>query len=148
MANQQIQKSESAWDKLGNVLLDAQGFNQCFEYLILEDDGKTSYCALGFAAKKVGYSDETLRFGMLFPFRLNILQKYGFDGKDMSKKRMCTEEDCKYTAGLNLMITHLNDHHKISIPEIGKKIRKIRDDKRKLPSFWKRLVYNFKYFGW
>lgn len=145
--NQLLEKNESAWNKLANVLLGAEGVDQCFGYLALEDNGKMSYCALGYAAKKVGHSDKILGFGMLFPFRPRILEKYGFDKEDRSKKRLCTEDGCKYTGRLDCMMTHLNDHHRIRIPEIGRRIRKIRDDKRKLPSFWKRLIYSFEDYG-
>jgi len=147
MLNQLLEKNESAWDKLANVLLGAEGVDQCFGYLALEDNGKTSYCALGYVAKKVGHSDKTLRSRMLFPLRLSILEKYGFDREDISKKRLCTEDGCKYIGRLGCMIVHLNDHHRISLAEIGRRIRKILDDKRKLPSFWKRLIYSFEDYG-
>ncbi len=143
MSSQLLQKSESAWNKLANVFLRVKGVDQCFGFYALVDNGKMSYCALGYAAKEVGHSDKTLRVGMLFPIRLSILKKYGFDKEERSTKRMCPEDGCKYTGKLSCMITHLNDHHRISLAEIGKRIKKIRDDKRKLPSFWKRLIYSF-----
>lgn len=143
----QLKKDEYAWDKLEKILLDATEVNQCFGALAVEENGKVSYCAMGYAAKKAGYSDHTLGSSILFPFKVDILKNYGFSAQERSKKRMCTEYDCKWTGCLSFLITHLNDYHKISIPEIGRRIQLIQNDKRNLPPFWKRLFYNLENFN-
>lgn len=141
-----LQKNQSAWNKLENVMLQAKGVSQCYGYLAVENKGTVSYCALGFAGKMAGLSDENLSSQLLFPVKLDILSKYGFTESQRTKKRLCPEAACKCSGTLSYLITHLNDYHKLSIPQIGLRLKKIQNDKRSLPPFWKRIFYNFGYF--
>lgn len=104
-------------------------------------NGEMCYCALAFLAKKKGTSDWKLRL----QFIGDVLKKYGFSREELIKDRMCTVDGCKFTTTLEFLITHFNVKHKLGPKEIADHIDMIEKDTRKIPPWWKKLYYEWKY---
>ncbi len=109
------------------------------------EDGKLSMCGIGWALHAAGWSDEEL-VGMNGSLNCQIkslvgskdatkaLKEYGFSHKERHKGRNCPMPDCAFHCGLQAVLEHLNECHKIPIPNIGKLLPAIRNDEKGRPT--------------
>ncbi len=102
------------------------------------ENGKLSVCGIGFAMRGAGYTDEeilgsggNLKCGLKTMFNhkapSKVLKEYGFSDKERKKFRTCPHSECSYRATLQGVLEHVNEAHKIPIPNIGKMIPIIRE---------------------
>jgi len=131
-----IQKHDS-WKILTKILLSAKEVkpNQNYSQFAKIVNNIPQFCAHGYACIALGMSVRDIRYPMLSnnaPY--GVLGKLGFTKQERRKNRLCPEEGCKLTGTLFELIAHLNNHHKFTLPVIGRLIIPIRDDKRIIPN--------------
>ncbi len=131
-----IQKHDS-WKILTKILLSAKEVkpNQNYSQFAKIVNKIPQFCAHGYACRALGMSVRDIRYPMLSnnaPY--GILGKLGFTKQERRKNRLCPDEGCKFTGTLYLLIAHLNNDHKFTLPVIGRLIIPIRDDKRIVPN--------------
>ena len=131
-----IQKHDS-WKILTKILLSAKEVkpNQNYSQFAKIVNKIPQFCAHGYACRALGMSVRDIRYPMLSnnaPY--GVLGKLGFTKQERSKNRLCPEEGCKFAGTLYLLIAHLNNDHKFTLPVIGRLIIPIRDDKRIVPN--------------
>ncbi|MGI0021947.1 MAG: hypothetical protein ACRD9Q_03700 [Nitrososphaeraceae archaeon] len=141
MSEQLAKREHSPFQEIVHLLR-----NEDFPYyagwkFVEKRDGQMCYCAMAFLAKKKGISDWKLRLHFIG----NVLEKYGFSKEELIKERMCTVEGCKYPATLEFLIMHLNVKHRLPPKKIADYVEKIENDTRKLPPWWKKLYYEWKF---
>lgn len=101
------------------------------------EDGKLSVCGIGWAMRGAGMTDEEIQgmsgnikcslktmFNYKSPSR--VLKEYGFENKERKKFRTCPLDNCGYRGSLQIILEHINEAHRIPIPNIGKMIPTIR----------------------
>jgi len=96
------------------------------------ENGKLSVCGIGWALKAAGWTDQELKadqnIGCLiksitsYKDPSKALDEYGFSKEVAKKQRTCPMPDCVHTGRLRHMLEHLNESHRIPIPNIGKLI--------------------------
>lgn len=131
-----IQKHDS-WKILSKILLTAKEVkpNQNYSQFAKIVNKIPQFCALGYACRALGMSVKDIQYPILSNDRPNsVLGKLGFTKQERGKNRLCPEEGCKFTGTLFESIVHLNNHHKFTLPVIGRLIIPIRDDKRIIPN--------------
>ncbi len=131
-----IQKHDS-WKILTKILLSAKEVkpNQNYSQFAKIVNKIPQFCAHGYACRALGMSVRDIRYPMLSnnaPY--GVLGKLGFTKQERNKNRLCPEEGCKFAGTLYLLISHLNNDHKFTLPVIGRLIIPIRDDKRIVPN--------------
>jgi len=117
------------WQRLSTVLQTATDVKQSFSLLIEPSIKGWKVCSLGYGRKAAGESPWDI---MNPAIRMSSL--YGFSKEDRTKLRRCPEIDCNFCGRLSSVIAHLNDHHRFSIPMVGKLIMSIKNDTREIPS--------------
>lgn len=105
------------------------------------EKGKLSVCGIGWALKASGWTDEELgaKRQNLACFVNSItnnkdptkaLSEYGFSREEGKKVRYCPLPDCTHFGGLQHVLEHINECHRIPIPNIGKMIPSILNSKK------------------
>jgi len=105
------------------------------------ENGKLSVCGIGWALKAAGWTDEDLgaKRQNLTCFINSITNKkdptkalyeYGFPKDEARKIRYCPLPDCTHFGGLQHILEHINECHRIPIPNIGKLIPIIRNQNK------------------
>ena len=126
-----------SWKILSKILLSAKEVkpNQNYSQFAKIVNKIPQFCALGYACTALGMSVKDIQYPMLSNNAPNsVLGKLGFTRQERKKNRLCPEEGCKFTGTLFESIVHLNNHHKFTLPVIGRLIIPIRDDKRIVPN--------------
>jgi len=126
-----------SWKILTKILLSAKEVkpNQNYSQFAKIVNKIPQFCALGYACTALGMSVKDIQYPILSNNAPNsVLGKLGFTKQERKKNRLCPEEGCKLTGTLFELIAHLNNHHKFTLPVIGRLIIPIRDDKRIVPN--------------
>lgn len=110
------------------------------------ENGKLSVCGIGWALKAAGWTDEDLgaqkqNFACFVKSITNYkdptkaLDEYGFTKEVARKRRSCPMPDCTHRGGLRHILEHVNEAHRIPIPNIGKLIPLIlKEDNKPKPT--------------
>ncbi len=131
-----IQKHNS-WKILSRILQTAEETkpNQNYSQFAKIVNKIPQFCAHGYACRALGMSVRDLKYPILsYGAPYSVLAKLGFTKEERRKTRLCPEVDCKFQDILFELIAHLNNHHKFTLPVIGKLIIPIRDDPRVVPN--------------
>jgi len=116
------------------------------------EDGKLSVCGIGWAMKGAGMTDEeilgasgnlkcSLKTMLNYKSASRALREYGFDDKTRRKMRTCPMPECAFRGSLQFVLEHINECHKIPIPNIGKLIPIIRShEKDSAPTLADQLI--------
>lgn len=102
------------------------------------EDGKLSVCGIGFAMRASGMTDEEIQglsgnlkcsLKTMFNYKSpsKVLKEFGFESKELKKFRTCPMDNCGSRGSLQHILEHINEAHRIPIPNIGKMIPIIRE---------------------
>lgn len=105
------------------------------------ENGKLSVCGIGWALRAAGWTDEELgakkqnlacAINSITSYKdpMKALYEYGFTKKECKKIRYCPMPDCTHFGGLQHILEHINECHRIPIPNIGKLIPHILNNKK------------------
>jgi hypothetical protein len=132
---------EDPWHRLQMVYENCKVKQYVEGHYAKYDDGKLSMCGIGWALHSAGWTDSELKPSLSCFINtitngkdpINAMDEYGFSHEERKKTRACPIPDCMYTAGLRRILEHVNEYHKIPIPNIGRLIPMIRNS-TKMPT--------------